>query len=59
LLGDGRGCRAGVPEPLVPLGRDLYVCVVGAGVVLGDATEARGGEGVAEFPVGGAGEVHT
>lgn len=58
LLEGGRGV-AEVAEPLVPLGRDLNVAVVGAAWVVDDAAPAGASHagdvvaaGVAEFPVG-------
>lgn len=57
LLEGGRGV-AEVAEPLVPLGRDLDVAVVGAARVVDDAAPAAAGHagdvvaaGVAELPV--------
>lgn len=63
LLGEGGRGVAEVAEPLVPLGRDLDVAVVGAARVVDDAAPAGAGPvvaaGLAELPVGVALEIET
>lgn len=52
-----------MPQPLVPggrdLGRDVGVVQVKRAGVLYYAPHASGGEGVTEFPEGGAGKVEA
>lgn len=64
LLGDGGRGLAGVPQPLVPLGRNLDLAVVRVARVLHDAAPAGGRvrrvtADVAELPVGVALEVEA
>jgi hypothetical protein len=61
LFGDRRRVLASMSEPLVPLGRDLYLAVVHRAGVFDNAPHAvfMRVEGIAEFPIGVSFEVEA
>jgi hypothetical protein len=61
LLSKRRRIGTGVPEPLVPLGRDFDFAIMGRGWVLDYPPHSilMGGKGITELPEGVALKVET